>query len=327
LAKNYNFEENEGVPWEAMTWENKSMLFRAHQELALFVPWKTSLDKHFLPTQTYNEVNVLPDKTNEVKKKRMEAFMHVYKNRLNANQGPQAASPWHRQNQYLHSMWLSNRVNNSVRENREENNGVFSAKFAPGNTDQHLLDETNGAVYEFGDQDAPLYDVPEKGFEFELATHLQNLPPKSADDIHVVSRNAEFWQKQNKWYNEKQENSFLANPPPLKLTVAQLTPQQQFAYASATQPNGPQVIYITGLAGTGKSAVAQLIAQKVKERGHICQVAAATAKAASQFNAPTFHGAMGLSALSREQEVSDKTKFKLQKLYNAGLDNQCTHHH
>jgi hypothetical protein len=44
-----------------------------------------SLDKQFLPTQTYNEVNVLPDKTNEVKKKRMEAFMLVYKNRLNTS--------------------------------------------------------------------------------------------------------------------------------------------------------------------------------------------------------------------------------------------------
>jgi hypothetical protein len=51
-----------------------------------------------------------------------------------------------------------------------------------------LLDETNGAVYEFGDQDAPLSDVPEKGFEFELATHLENLPPKSADDIYVFSQ-------------------------------------------------------------------------------------------------------------------------------------------
>jgi hypothetical protein len=327
LAKNYDFEENEGIAWDDLSWENKSMLLRAHQELVLFVPWKTCIDKHFLPKETYNELNVFSSKTNDVKKKRMEAFMQVYKSHLEANLGPQPASPWHRQNQYLHSMWLSNRVNKSVRENRAENNGVFAAKFAPGNTDQQLLDTTNGAVYEFGDQDAALYEVPEKGLEFELANHLQNLPPKTAEDVYVVSRNTEFWQKQRLWYSEKQENSFLANPPPPNVTEAQLTPQQRFAYERATNPNGPQVLYITGLAGTGKSAVAQLIVDTIKRNGHTCQVAAATAKAASQFNAPTFHGAMGLSvlSLSREEVISDKTKYKLQQLYNRDLDNVCTH--
>jgi hypothetical protein len=327
LARNYSFEENEGITWDNMTWQSKAMLFRAHQELALFVPWKNSLDEYFLPAETYNKLNVLTTKTDDVKKERMEAFMEVYKNLLDANKGPQAASSWHRQNQYLYSMWLSNKVNKSVRENRAENNGVFSAKFAPGNPDQHLLDETNGAVYEFGDHDAPLYEVPEKGLEFELSTHLQNLPPKKEEDVHVVSANSEFWQKQQFWYKEKQQNSFLANPPPPKITVDQLTPQQHFAYTRATALKGPQVIYITGLAGTGKSAVAQLIVDKVKTDGRTCQVAAATAKAASQFNAPTFHGAMGISVMSLTEEnvISDKTKYKLQQLYNRDLPNECTH--
>jgi hypothetical protein len=188
LARNYSFEENEGLTWDNMTWENKSMLFRAHRELTLFVPWKTSLDKYFLPPETYNELNVLTTKTDNVKKQRMEAFMQGYKNLFEANLGPQAGSSWHRQNQYLYSMWLSNKVNKSVGENRAENNGIFSAKFAPGNPDQHFLDQTNGAVYEFGDQDAPLYEVPEKRLEFELATHLKNLPPKRVSEVRSCYR-------------------------------------------------------------------------------------------------------------------------------------------
>jgi hypothetical protein len=89
-------------------------------------------------------------------------------------------------------MWLSNKVNKSFRENRADIDGVFSAKFAPGNVDQHLLDESNAAVYEFGDHNAPFYDMPEKGIAFKLSAHLEQLPPKTIDDIHVLSCNTAF---------------------------------------------------------------------------------------------------------------------------------------
>jgi hypothetical protein len=328
LAKNYSFEENEGIPWENMTWESKSMLYRAHQELTLFVPWDETVDKTFLSPETYTAVNILSDENNEIKKMRMEAFMHVYKEYVQKGLVAKPGTPWQRQNQYLHSMWLSNKVNKSIRENRADNNGVFSATFVPGNPDQHLLDEANATVYEFADQEAPLYELPEKGLEFELAMHLKNLRQKTLQDIHVANGNAEFWQKQQSHFAQKQDNSFLANPPTPNITVANLTTQQHFAYTQATRQHGPKVLYITGLAGTGKSAVAKLIYKKVTESGHTCQVAAATAKAASQFNAPTFHGAMGLSpmTLMREDIISTTTLRKLQTLYNAHLpQKECTH--
>jgi hypothetical protein len=328
LARNYSFEENDGVSWDNMSSESKSMLYRAHQELTLFVPWTDSVDKTFLSPQTYEEVNVLTDKDNEIKKKRMEAFMHVYQDLVDRDLVAKHGTPWHRQNQYLYSMWLSKKINKSVRENRAENDGIFSAKFAPGNEDQHLLDESNAAVYEFGDNDAPHYELPEKGIEFELSLHLQNLPPKTPQDLHVVSANAEFWQKQRSWFVQKQENSFLANPSPATITVADLTPQQQFAYTRATRARRGTVLYITGIAGTGKSAVARLIYERVAQSGHICQIAAATAKAAAQFNAPTFHGAFGLSphSINLDEIITPNTIGKLQLLYKAGITkHECTH--
>ncbi len=83
-----------------------------------------------------------------------------------------------------------------------------------------------------------------------------------------------------------------------------------------------------GLAGTGKSAVARLIHNNVTRSGHICQIAAATAKAASQFNGPTFHSAFRLSPhmLNFDEIVSPNMIGKLQEINHAHIpETECTH--
>ncbi len=48
-----------------------------------------------------------------------------------------------------------------------------------------------------------------------------------------------------------------------------------------------------------------MIFHELKKKGIMCQVAAATAKAASQFNAPTVHGAFGMNiSYSKKSEMA-----------------------
>jgi hypothetical protein len=188
LARNYSFEKKkDGVSWDDMSSDDKLMLYRPYQELTLFVSWSDSVDKTFLPPKINQQVKVLTDENKEVKKMRMEAFMQVYMELVDKELVANHGTLWHRHNQYLHSMWLSNKVNKSVRENRADNDGVFSSKFAPGNVDQHLLDESNAAVYKFGDHDAPLYDMPEKGLKFELSAHLEQLSHQKPSTTYTSS--------------------------------------------------------------------------------------------------------------------------------------------
>ena len=322
----YDFSKYLNETWDNIPWDDKSKLYRAHEELTLFVPWKHSVDKTFLDPLTYKEINVLTDDKKEVTKKRMETFMEIYMNLVQKGKVAPPGSMWHRQNQYLRSMWLSKKVNKNIRDLRADNNGVFKAKFAPGSIDQELLPTDDPQVYEFSNEQQAMYDIPENGIEFQISQQLETLKPKTEEDITVIHTNTDFWQHQNDKSKTKQNNSFLANPPEPHVRLEDLTEQQRFAFDRAVDTKKSKILYITGLAGTGKSAIALLIAKAIKDRGQTCQIAAATAKAASQFNGPTFHGALGLSAIQTfNTNVSKTTIQNLQKLYNFGLSNECTH--
>jgi hypothetical protein len=325
LAREYNLKKNANKTWEEVPYEEKGMLYRAYQELLLFVPWQNTLDETLLSKEVCEEVNALSDDRGKMTKKRLEAFMVVYQDLLENNLVAQPGTAWHRQNQYLFSMFLAAEVNKNVRQNRAENDGVFTPVFAPGN-DETVIGE-NDVIYECPDEDCSFNEVPESGIEYELAERLENLPGKKINEIHVACPSTEFWTKHETWFKTRPQNSFLAHPPAPNVTYGELTPQQQFAYQQGVDPKGPQVIYITGLAGTGKTAVAKLIYETVTSRSSTCQVAAATAKAASQFFAPTFHGALGIPAvpIGGEYKIYETTIQRLQALYHVGLDNECSH--
>ena len=314
----YDISKNRLKEWEDLTRDEKNMLYRAHDELVLFVPWERSPEKTFLSEGIRKKVDGLTDEKKEKTKERLEAFFTHYRQLHREKLVAQPGTAWHRQNQYLFSMFLGSEINKSVRENRAENEGVFKPKFAAGNDENLLLDEGIPSVYEFLDGgEVPQYNLPEKGIDFEIAEQLRSLPPHSLENIRVIHREAEYWKNHERFITKKSLCLFAANPPAPRVPVSDFLPPQLFAFQLAVDPNGPQVIFIYGLAGSGKTAVAEAIVAFLRSKGNNVQICAPTAKAASQFNAPTFHGAFGLGT-NVFQQMSDLSMKKLRGFYNQG---------
>ncbi len=169
---------NKNKSWDDLTKDEKNMLYRAHQELVLFVPWHGSPDKTFFSPHLYKKLNSLTTEASGQRKERLEAFFAVY---LKETKNKRPGSSWHRQNQFLYSMYLASKINKKVRANRSVNDGVFQPELVPGN-DESCLGPVE-CVYEFLGDDETQFDIPECGVDYRLGNALQQLSPPTPDEV------------------------------------------------------------------------------------------------------------------------------------------------
>ena len=308
--------------------EKRQQLYRAYHELVCYVPWKISPDEFFRQYMTQEDMSLLekdPEDGSRYSLRRLQAFFTVY--RLKFQEGFKAKPDscdhlemqnyardclWKMDNQYSFSMFLANQHNREIHLDRLGNKGVLTAQYEPCEDLEGTEANIRPALYdELDDANYPSFM---KFLSADTFREIIDQPPPNESEISVAFPLQHGWQALEDIVKENKAKLFLACPPEPTVSYDDLTDMQKFAYERMIDKN-QQVVYVSGKAGSGKTAVALLAFHSNELNGRV-QAAAGTGKAASNFNAPTIHGMLSWNI---GEQVSKKSLQDM-KLFYADTD-------
>jgi predicted ribonuclease YlaK len=184
-------------------------------------------------------------------------------------------------------MYMATQHNRDVNLERPDNKGVLKAQYEADDELKDLQLDIRPAInneIDVSDFPSALNFLPPETFR-EI---MDQTPPKQSE-LSVAFPLQYEWQMLEEFVTVNQTKLFRANPPECSVPYEQFTDVQKFAIDCAVNGND-QIVYISGKAGCGKTAVALEICELLK--GHV-QAGAGTGKASSLFNGPTLHAMFG----------------------------------
>jgi hypothetical protein len=305
--------------------EHRMLLSKAYEELVLFHPWMNDPDQTFVPNAYFVENGIVNLKM------KYEAYFKKYMHLLKQGKVAPANSEWQRWKIFARSLYQSNCVHNSA-VSRRVGDSTLVPLLAENNNEEDLqeIKDCNLAGETGSGIEFECYEGMQDTMESEIISHINKMPPPTADNIHLPNSNSAFWTERKHFIECEMEPAFLAKPDGSSILRCQLSAGQLFAVNLITNlvcrfdklDADEKILYIIGEAGTGKSAIVNCVYDELKGQ-HVMQICSANAKAASIFNAPTFHGAFGLHLFNSRSGLGEKKKKELQVLYNVGLKNEC----
>ena len=233
------------------------------------------------------DINRDPERDQRYSLIRLEAFWQIYMNMFHRGEIAPTHTEWLKDNQFSHSMFLSNQHNSDMHFERVDNHGISKATYEQSDelADTHI-DVVTAIVDEndFTEYPSALNFLPPDTFR-----DVMEQKPPALDEIAVAFPMHVSCQKLQQLVTINSTKLFMANPPSPTVSYTQLTPVQQWAVKLGCEPK-QQILYISGKAGAGKIEVALHICERL--RGNV-QCGAVTGKAASNFHGPTVHGMFG----------------------------------
>jgi RecA/RadA recombinase len=294
--------------------EQQDQLKRVYQELVMYVPWKDDPDQSFLSSDAIDRLNDDmndPDRNCRYSLKRLHEYWKVYMKMLNDGAVAPVGSQWHRDNQYSYTMYLANRHNKSIRQDRVANDGIFVAKYETADELEGTDIEIRGRLAAETDNDE--YPSVMNFIPSDVLQQVEHQLPPTVDELRVAFPEHRLWKDLKKNSTRISSNLFMANPDKPDVRFSALTPMQKHAVDMIVSGK-EKIVYVYGKAGCGKTVVAQHLCAKFK--GQV-QAAAGTGRAASNFNGPTIHGAFlwGAQGVFNNATMTPSKKQKLQNFY------------
>ena len=244
--------------------------------------------------------------------RRLEMYHDVYM-RLHARGliAPER-SQWRRDNQYSLSMFMTTTHNVDVHTQRLENEGTLNARYEDD-------DELQGTDVDLrvdipDDLDSCRYPSALNFLPPDSFREIVDQPPPDIADVTVTFPTRRDYRDLEDMVKIDMCKLFLAQPPPCTVAYESMTDLQKWAIdlvvgtdrdnSSVSASKKPRrearqtILYVTGLAGCGKTAIALHLCEQFKGR---VQAAAVTGKAASLLGAPTVHGMFGWGAYEKSK--------------------------
>jgi len=294
-------------------------------ELVQYVPWKDSPDKYFRQFMSAEDLSFFdPDEETGEKYSlpRLHAFFHVYENMYNeafkavpvegdqiAVQNYRRERMWWSDNRHCLSMYMAGQHNSEVRADRRGNDGVPSLSFVPAEeldgSEERLQSAVNDELDDLAYPDSSMY-LPPDTFAEIIAQ-----PVPAREEVAVAFATQCQYQDLEDMAKDRSVQTFIANVPEPAVRLENLTFMQRKAYDKIVGLQ-EKCLYISGMAGSGKTAVAQLAAKAIGV-GKV-QCGALTGRAASNFGGPTLHSMFGLSA-NDNSDISERMAVELRKMY------------
>jgi len=200
-----------------------------------------------------------------------------------------AGTQWARDNQYSYSMFLSTKQNIDIHHQRVDNKGMLKARFEGADELDGLEVDIQTALND--EVDTSEYPSLLNFLPVETFREVLEQKPPTMDDISVAFPMQNDWQTLQELVVIDKHKLFMAKPPAPSVAYEDLTPIQQLAVDVGVDMK-QKILYVSGIAGSGKSELALHVCQKLPGR---VQVGAATGKAAANFNGTTLHSMFGWS--------------------------------
>ena len=323
LASNYvPIDEDNDMSYTnffSMPIEKRRQLVRASYELVCYEPWQDHPDKTFLTddVRQYLDTND-PEASHRYSLLRCEQYYEEYEKRWKKGEVAKSGTAWHKDNQQAYTLYLVHGHNSDLKMRRADNDGRFNVLMEPA-------EELVGFDLEIRplcSDDADDHDYPavENFLPYNIYKDImeQNIP--AAQDISVAYPSQPQYNAIESFLKNVKTKKFIANPPRPKTQLHELSDLQQHFILQAISGRH-QVLYLTGIAGSGKTEIILHIMQQLKGRVQAC---ASTGIAARNLNAPTLHGMLGISKTdcsnSELRIDSTSTKCKDNSIFYENID-------
>jgi hypothetical protein len=274
----------------SMPTDKRRQLVRSYYELTAYVPWRDHPDKTFLSDDVLQDLDSNdPESGHRYSLQRCEKYYEVYEQKWKHGEVAKPGSAWHTDNQHAYTLYLVHGHNSDLKLQRADNDGRFNALLEPA-------EELAGVDVDVrpmcsSDSDDSDYPSVDNFLPYDIYSSIMQQIPITINDISVAYPSQPHYRNIEKYVRGAKTKRFLADPPCPKVRFNDLGPlQQKFVNLAVSGTN--QVLYLTGVAGSGKTEVLLHILQQLKGRVQAC---ATTGIAARNLNAPTLHGMLGIS--------------------------------
>jgi hypothetical protein len=269
--------------------DKRRQLVRSFYELIVYEPWHDHPDNTFLSEEVKQDlVDNDPEVEQRYSLQRCERYYEVYDEKWRNGHVAPPGSAWHTDNQQAYTLYLVHGHNSDLKLRRADNDGRFNALMEPA--EELVGVDVDVRPLGFDDADDKYPSVENFLVHDVYKDILAQAPPK-LEDISVAYPSQPQYRKIEDNLRGLKSKRFIANPPVPSKRVEELTELQQKFIAEAVSGKH-QVLYLTGVAGSGKTEVLLHVMQQLAGRVQAC---ASTGIAAQNLNAPTLHGMLGLS--------------------------------
>ena len=275
----------------SMPLEKRRQLVRSFYELVMYEPWHTHPDVSFLSEDV---IKYLYENDLEAEYRysllRNERYYEEYEKRWKKGQIAKPGTAWHKDNQQAYTLYLVHDHNSDLRLSRRENNGKFNALMEPAENVIGADIDVRPLCPNDDDNDTS-YPSVENFLPHDIYKGIMEQTPLQIDKISVAYPSQPQYRCIENSIRTFKSKRFFADPPNPRTQLCDLNELQQKFVEIAVSGNY-QVLYLTGVAGSGKTEVILHIMKQLKGRVQAC---ASTGIAARNLNAPTLHGMLGLS--------------------------------
>ena len=275
----------------SMPLEKRRQLVRSFYELVMYEPWHTHPDVSFLSNDV---IKYLLENDLEAEYRysllRNERYYEEYEKRWKKGQIAKPGTAWHKDNQQAYTLYLVHDHNSDLRLSRRENNGKFNALMEPAENAVGADIDVRPLCPNDDDNDAN-YPSVENFLPYDIYKGIMEQTPLEIDKISVAYPSQPQYRCIENSIRTFKSKRFFADPPNPTTQLHDLNELQQ-KFVEIAISGIHQVLYLTGVAGSGKTEVILHIMKQLKGRVQAC---ASTGIAARNLNAPTLHGMLGLS--------------------------------
>ena len=275
----------------SMPLEKRRQLVRSFYELVMYEPWHTHPDVSFLSDDV---IKYLHENDLEAEYRysllRNERYYEEYEKRWKKGQIAKPGTAWHKDNQQAYTLYLVHDHNSDLRLSRRENNGKFNALMEPAENVVGADIDVRPLCSNDDDHDTN-YPSVENFLPHDIYKGIMEQTPLEIDKVSVAYPSQPQYRCIENSIRTFKSKRFFADPPNPTTQLHNLDKLQQKFVEIAVSGNYP-VLYLTGVAGSGKTEVILHIMKLLKGRVQAC---ASTGIAARNLNAPTLHGMLGLS--------------------------------
>jgi hypothetical protein len=312
LARNFTLVDGVNCFFDLPV-EKRNQIKRAHQEIICYLPWQDEPDRTFLSDDVIKELvdgKSDPDCGSRYSLKRLEEYFKMHTKKWNEGLIAHPETQWHRDKQYSNAMHLATHHTRVIHEDRVDNDSMLMAKLESTDDVGGSSVEIQSRIVTAGDENE--YPSAKNFLMSDVFEQTEQQEPKTMTQLYVAYPDHAVWKELKDRVTQKSENLFLANPPKPEMELSQLTEMQRHAHNLKVRET-----YINGKASCGKTAIALDLCENSAGR---VQVAAATGKAAANFNGPTIHGAsmredQGISFRNVCSGMSAEKEQRLQNFY------------
>ena len=295
LASNYTLTDLDTQAtypnFMSMPLEKRRQLVRSFYELVMYEPWHTHPDVSFLSEDV---IKYLHENDIEAEYRysllRNERYYEEYEKRWKKGQIAKPGTAWHKDNQQAYTLYLVHDHNSELRLSRRENNGKFNALMEPA---ENLIgaDIDVRPLCSNDDDNNTTYPSVENFLPHDIYKGIMEQTPLEISEISVAYPTQPQYRCIENSIRTFKSKRFFADPPNPRTQLHDLNKLQQ-KFVEIAVSGHCQVLYLTGVAGSGKTEVILHIMKQLKGRVQAC---ASTGIAARNLNAPTLHGMLGLS--------------------------------